>query len=80
MSILTIAPYFPYRRIKIINRQVWPDASQARFWVQPDKRFLPICQFCGQKVAGIPCRTQRTIRDLNQATAKVWGRPAIIAS
>ena len=72
MSALTIAPYFPFRRIKIINQQVLPDASEARIQAQPDKRFLPICQCCGQKASGIHSWTQRTIRDLNLATAKVW--------
>ena len=72
MSVATIAPYFPFRRIKIINQQVLPDAWEARIQVQPDKRFYPICQCCGQKATGIHSWTQRTIRDLNLATAKVW--------
>ena len=72
MSGATIAPYFPFRRIKIINQQVLPDAREARIQAQPDKRFLPICQCCGQKATGIHSWTQRTIRDLNLATAKVW--------
>jgi transposase len=72
MSVATIAPYFPFRRIKIINQQVLPDAREARIEAQPDKRFYPICQCCGQKASGIHSWTQRTIRDLNLATAKVW--------
>jgi len=72
MSAPTIAPYFPFRRIKIINQQVWPNATEARIQAQPDKRFQPICQCCGQKASGIHSWTQRTIRDLNLATAKVW--------
>ena len=72
MSALTIASYFPFRRIKIINQQVLPDASEARIQAQPDKRFLPICQCCGQKASGIHSWTQRTICDLNLASAKVW--------
>jgi transposase len=72
MSVSTIAPYFPFRRIKIINQQVFADATEARITVQPDKRFQPICQCCGQKASGIHSWTQRTIRDLNLATAKVW--------
>ena len=63
MSGATIAPYFPFRRIKIINQQVLPDAREARIQAQPDKRFLPICQCCGQKATGIHSWTQRTIRD-----------------
>jgi hypothetical protein len=72
MSAPTIAPYFPFRRIKIIKQQVLPDASETRIFAQPDKRFQPICQCCGQKASGIHSWTQCTIRDLNLATAKVW--------
>ena len=72
MSGVSIAPYFPFRRIKIINQQLLPNASEARIQTQPDKRFQPICQCCGQKASGIHSWTQRTIRDLNLATAKVW--------
>jgi transposase len=72
MSALTIASYFPFRRIKIIHQQVLSHASEARIQASPDQRFYPICHCCGQKASGIHSWTQRTIRDLNLATAKVW--------
>ena len=72
MSGVTIAPYFPFRRIKIINQRVFADASEARIAVKPDKRFQPICYFCGQKASAVHSWSQRSVRDLNLATAKVW--------
>jgi transposase len=72
MSGVSIAPYFPFRRIKIVNQSVLADASEARIQVKPDKRFQPICHFCGQKAAGVHSWTQRSVRDLNLATARVW--------
>ncbi|MBC8432752.1 MAG: hypothetical protein H8D96_12640 [Desulfobacterales bacterium] len=42
MSVPTIAPYFPFRRIKIVNQTVTPEATAAQIHVQPDKRFQPI--------------------------------------
>ena len=72
MSGVSIAPYFPFRRIKIINQSVLADASEARIQVKPDKRFQPVCHFCGQKASGVHSWSQRTVRDLNLATAKVW--------
>lgn len=72
MSGATIAPYFPFRRIKIVNQSVLADASQARIQVKPDKRFQPICHFCGQKAAGVHSWSQRSVRDLNLASTKVW--------
>jgi len=74
MSVLSIAPYFPFRRIKIINQSVLPDVSESRIQVQPDKRFQPICHCCGQKACGVHSWVERTVRDLNMATARVWIR------
>jgi hypothetical protein len=36
---LTIAPYFPFRRIKIINQSVDIDASKASIEILPHKLF-----------------------------------------
>jgi transposase len=72
MSNITITPYFPFRRIKIVKQSVLPDASETRISAEPDKRFQPICHYCGQKVTATHSWTQRTIRDLNLATTRVW--------
>ncbi len=72
MSVLSIAPFFPFRRIKIINQTVTPDATGAHIQAEPDKRFQPICQGCGQRASGTHSWTQRKIRDLNLATARTW--------
>jgi transposase len=72
MSVLSIAPYFPFRRIKIIDQTVTPEATGAHIQVEPDKRFQPICQGCGQRACGVHSWTQRKIRDLSFATARTW--------
>ncbi len=72
MSVLSIAPYFPFRRIKIIGQTVTPDAAGAHIHVEPDKRFQPICQVCGQRASGAHSWTQRRIQDLSFATAQTW--------
>ena len=72
MSVPTIAPYFPFRRIKIINQSVTAQADTAHIQVQPDKRFTPICQGCGCAETSIHSWTQRRVRDLSIATAQVW--------
>ena len=74
MSVPTIASYFPFRRIKIFGQSVLSDASESRIQAQPDKRFQPICHGCGQKACGVHSWTDRTVRDLNIATARVWIR------
>ena len=72
MSGLSIAPYFPFRRIKIVKQSLLPDISEARIHAEPDKRFHPICHCCGKKVTATHSWTQRTIRDLNLAATRVW--------
>lgn len=72
MSELSIASYFPFRRIKIISQEVTPEASKAHIQLQPDGRFHPICHGCGRKASGIHSWALRKIRDLSIATAYVW--------
>ena len=72
MSVLSIAPYFPFRRIKIVEQTVTPGATEAYILAEPDKRFRPICQRCGQLASGVHSWTQRKIRDLSFATAQTW--------
>jgi transposase len=72
MSVPSIAPYFPFRRIKIVDQTVTPEATEAHIVAEPDKRFRPICQKCGQLASGVHSWTQRKIRDLSFATAWTW--------
>ena len=72
MSELTIAPYFPFRRIKITKQNVDSEAANAHIQAEPDKRYRPVCHGCGQMASGIHSWTQRKVRDLNLATARVW--------
>ncbi len=74
MSELSISPYFPFRRIKIIKQVVDKTASKAVIDAVPDKRFHPVCHQCGQKVLSVHSWTQRSIRDLNLASTQVWIR------
>ena len=72
MSVPTIAPYFPFRRIKIVKQNVMPEAEATHIHLQPNKRFVPICQRCGQRATGIHSWAFRKIRDLSIAAARVW--------
>ena len=72
MSELSIAPYFPFRRIKIVKQTVNKIASKAVINTVPDKRFKPVCHVCGQKMPSVHSWTQRNIRDLNLANTQVW--------
>jgi len=72
MSDLTIASYFPFRRIKIINQMVDPEATEAWIELQPHKGFKPVCHRCGHKADSAHSWTERSVRDLNFAAAEVW--------
>jgi len=53
MSGLTIAPYFPFRRIKILGQMVALKANEARIRVAPDKRFVPVCHLGENRGSGL---------------------------
>jgi transposase len=72
MSGLSIAAYFPFRRIKIVQQKVTQEATEAHIQAQPDKRFQPVCHGCGNRAFGVHSWTQRKVRDLNMTTARLW--------
>ena len=72
MSGLSIAPYFPFRRIKIIQQHVSTDVSTAQIIFEPDKRFHPICHRCKEKASGVHSHAHRKIRDLDFGGLWVW--------
>ena len=70
MSSLSIATYFPFRRVSIPSQSVATQGDLAVIDVVPDRRFRPICHRCG--TAGtIQQHEVRLIRDLNFASAQV---------
>lgn len=74
MSGNSIAPYFPFRRIKIAKQTLEPGATKAVIDVVPDQRFQPVCHMCGKKAPSVHSWTQRSVRDLNLASTQVWLR------
>jgi len=72
MSVPTIASYFPFRRIKIIDQLVSADAGSAEIWATPHKSYHPICQGCGCRATGVHSWTERTVRDLSVTSARLW--------
>ena len=70
MPSLSIAAYFPFRRVRISGQNVATQADLAVVDVVPDRRFRPICYRCG--MAGtIQQHEVRSIRDLNFASARM---------
>lgn len=72
MSNLSIAQYFPFCRVRIIQQWVSREVERAWIEVVPDKRFRPRCHLCGSPSSRIHSQEQRAIRDLNFGSARVW--------
>ena len=47
MSTLSIAPYFPYRRVRVASQAVTATGTAAVIDAVPDQRFAPRCHACG---------------------------------
>lgn len=72
MSGLSIAQYFPFARVRILDQEVSSDATTARIRVVPDRRFRPLCHICKQPCQRVHSEENRTLRDLNFGSARVW--------
>jgi len=72
MSALSIAHYFPFRRIRIIDQSISVKAKMAQVDIVPDKRFHPRCYQCRSPSLKIHSQEERVIRDLNFASTWVW--------
>ena len=72
MSGLSVASFFPFRRLNIFYQEVNAEATEAHIKTRADLRFKPVCQACGNPASGVHSWTSRKIRDLNMATATVW--------
>ena len=72
MSDLSIASYFPFRRIKIVRQHVATDAATATIEVVPRWGYKPMCHKCGHKIDTAHSWAQRQVRDLNFASTEVW--------
>ncbi len=71
MSTLSIAPYFPYRRVRLASQTVTAGGTLAEIAAAPDRRFTPRCHGCAQPCRRVHSWEQRAIRDLNLGEARV---------
>jgi transposase len=72
MSTLSILPYFPFNRVRIIKQSVSSDSDISQLTAIPDQRFSPKCHVCGSKAQRIHSHEKRSIRDLNIGSTRVW--------
>jgi transposase len=73
MSGLSIAKYFRFERVKVIDQQVNQQTTFATIGIAPDERYKPRCHICGADAVTLHSKGHvRFVRDLNMASSEVW--------
>lgn len=62
MSTVSVAPYLPFRRVRVVSQEV--EESRSVLTLAPDARFCPICSGCGARVESVHSESRRWVRDL----------------
>ena len=70
MPKISIAPYFPFDRVKITYQRF--TSRGVVIGIEPDLRYIPQCGRCGAPARRIHSEYRRLIRDLNLAGTRVW--------
>ena len=66
MSNLSIAVYFPFARVKIVDHKPNRSLNVTTIGVEPDLRFKPLCHDCGEECSRVHSKGHtRFIRDLD---------------
>jgi transposase len=71
MSSLSVARYYPWRRVVVSSQSVSKEADLAVLDLRPDERFVPLCSRCKQPVSRTCSHEVRAVRDLSMAGAHV---------
>ena len=71
MSAPSIAPFFPWRRMKVVHRRVSQESRSALVRLEPDQRCRPRCHACGQPARTVHSATRKFVRDLSLADFSV---------
>jgi len=67
MSGRSIAPFFPWRRMKVAYQSVPEGSRSALVCLEPDQRYRPRCHACGRLAQTVHSATRKFVRDLSLA-------------
>lgn len=70
MSTNNITKLFPFRRIKITKLNV-SDQNRVIVHAEPDRRYVPVCSSCKQRVKSVHSYNRRILRDIPMSGAEV---------
>lgn len=71
MSVPSVAPYFPFSRVKICSQWISRDRRFARLSLEADGRFTAICSRCQSKTSRVHSKHRRVVRDLSLTETKI---------
>jgi len=72
MSMLSIAPFFPFCRARLTELIRNPQLFIAALVVTPDQRFTPVCSHCGKTVSAVHSQHYKIIRDLPMCQTHIY--------
>lgn len=72
MSVPSIAPYLPFRRVRVFAQRVEAGSNEAVVELAPDRRFTPRCGRCGTRAPRIHSCYRRRVRDLGLGEHRTW--------
>ena len=67
MSGCSIAPFFPWRRMKVAYQSVPEGSRSVLVRLEPDQRYRPRCHACGRPAQTVHSATRKFVRDLSLA-------------
>ena len=67
MSDLSVADYFPWKRVRVVDQAVHVELRSALVRIEPDHRYWPLCSVCGGPARTVHSHSRRFIRDLSFA-------------
>lgn len=74
MSALSVAPYLPFRRVRVATQtviKVIEGYPSVRIELVADRRYAPLCSSCGGRLGRLHAEAPRLVRDLNLAEHEV---------
>jgi len=72
ISQLTIAPYFPFRRLKLLQQRIVEEEWTTHISAVPNMRYRPVCHKCATLGTAIHDWEERIVRDLSLSDKRVF--------
>jgi transposase len=72
VSCLSVAAYFPWRRVKVVEQNVHSDPASAWVRLEPDYRCRPRCHVCQQPCRTVHSNARRFVRDMDFGNCEMW--------